>query len=69
MSLGGRVTFVATLRPNVSKFRLDNDYRAIGADRTAPPMQKAVFNFTADSAIVDITTGGRTVTQRLKSAA
>jgi uncharacterized protein len=65
---GIRFTFAATLRPNASVSRLENDYRPVGADRSAAPMQSAVFTFTADSAIVDVSTGGRTVTQRLKSA-
>ncbi len=63
----GRFTFSATLNPDGTVSRLDNAYRSADADRTGPPAQSAVFHFVGDSAIVDITTGGRVVTQRLKS--
>lgn len=68
-ALGARITFSATLAPDGSVSRLENAFRPAGADRDAPAAQTAVFTFRGDSAIAEITAGGRTVTQRLTSRA
>jgi dipeptidyl aminopeptidase/acylaminoacyl peptidase len=62
---GARFTWAVTLAPDASVTRLENAFRAAGADRSAPPAQSAEITFTGDSAIAVITTGERTATQRL----
>lgn len=44
--------------------RLVNDYRQASAARTSEPLQHADVRFTGDSAIVELSGGGRTLTQR-----
>lgn len=44
--------------------RLVNDYRPATADTGSPPVQHAVVRFTGDSAIGEVTGGGRTQVQR-----
>ncbi|HEX4931784.1 MAG TPA: alpha/beta fold hydrolase, partial [Gemmatimonadaceae bacterium] len=44
--------------------RLSNEARMATADPAGPAMQQAEARFTGDSVIVDLTGGGRTVTQR-----
>lgn len=64
---GARFWYQATLAPDASVARFVNEFRPASAGRDAEPTQRAVFTFTGDSAIVEITGGGRSVTQRLGS--
>jgi hypothetical protein len=64
---GARFTWAATLAPDATVTRLENAFRVAGADRAAAPAQSALITFPGDSAIAVITTGDRTVTQRVAS--
>lgn len=64
---GARISFTAMLGAGAAVSRLEQAFRPAGADRRAPPAQSAVITFAGDSAIAEITGGGRTVTQRLGS--
>lgn len=44
--------------------RLQNAYRQAASDLSLPPIPSAEVRFTGDSVIVDVSGGGRTVTQR-----
>ena len=64
-----RMTFSATLRPDGTVSRFESAFRSGDADRASPPTQRAVITWEGDTAVVEITGGGRTVTQRLASTA
>lgn len=66
-AMGMRTTFSFFPRPDATVERLESAYRQAGARRDSPPAQSAVIHFVGDSAIADITTGTRTITQRLGS--
>ncbi len=66
---GSRTNFTLSLRPDATVAELKSDFRQAGAARDSRPAQSAVIRFVGDSAIADITTGDRTVTQRLGSRA
>lgn len=66
---GARLTMTATLAGDATVPRFENAFRPAGADPAAPAAQTAVITLVGDSAIAEITGGGRTVTQRLGSRA
>lgn len=64
-----RFTMGATLAPDATVTRFENAYRQAAADPSSAPLQSAVITFPGDSAIVEISGGGRDVVQRLGSRA
>ncbi|MEO6445601.1 MAG: alpha/beta fold hydrolase [Gemmatimonadaceae bacterium] len=59
-----RFTFSVDVAADGGAVRLENAFRQATADVTSSPMQSAVVRFTGDSAIVDLTGGAGTMTQR-----
>ncbi len=66
---GARFTMSSSLAPDATITRFENAYRQATASPSSAPLQTAVITFPGDSAIAEITTGERTVTQRLGSRA
>lgn len=63
-----RFTYSVEVNADGGATRLTNAYRPAAADTASEPLQRAVVEFTGDSAIAEISGGGRSVTQRFATA-
>ncbi len=59
-----RFTYSVEVDAEGGATRLTNAYRPAAADTSSEPLQRAVVRFTGDSAIAEMSGGGRSVTQR-----
>lgn len=59
-----RFTYSVEVDAEGGATRLYNAYRPASADTASEPLQRAIVRFTGDSAIADISGGGRSMTQR-----
>lgn len=64
-----RFTVGVDLASDGAALALQNTYRQAAADPASPPLQSAAARFTGDSVIIDVSGGGRTVTQRFATRA